>query len=191
MRFLWLDLETTGLDPDKDLVLEIAWQLTASNDPFHFSTAGPETEVIHHEGEIVGRHLSEATWRMHGKSGLLAEVAAATKTLDEVEDQILEVVRDRAFAEEPVHLAGSSIFFDKSFLKVHMPRLHARLHYRVLDVTSFYLVAQHYGLLSAQKKVVSTHRAVDDVKGSVRHLREILNEMSPIPSPGPTQLTLF
>lgn len=160
MNLLWIDLETTGLNPRHEQIIEIAAARAVFDDPF---AIGPIYQrVIHLDPNIV---MSPVVRTMHEKNGLLNEAYASTLTIAEVENELLMLVEDK------MTLAGSSVHFDMAFLKVHMPNLASRLNYRIYDVSAVKLFAMSLGWSGATKK--EAHRAEADIRESIQHAKEV------------------
>lgn len=160
LNLLFLDLETTGLDPEKCQIIECAAVIVR---PGHVN---PEAEVvdaliIHEE---VNLHWEPYAHEMHVKSGLLD----AWRTLGRVscggvENALLEAVG--TCPPFSVLLAGNSIHFDRSFIKVHMPRLHAALHHRHMDVSCIMNFFEDAAQIL--RTPATAHRAMADVEASM------------------------
>lgn len=151
MRLLWLDLETTGLNPHDGSILEVAAVLTDET-----LGEGPCYQaLIEHE---VMPQMTNVAYAMHTRSGLLSAIVDACRTREAVPIQEIEheIWRDIQEGQPDVILAGSNPGFDRRWLAVHMPKLHARLHYRMLDVNALYL-------LTGTPKRDRRHRAMDDI----------------------------
>lgn len=173
MKLLWLDLETTGLDPAKCVVLEVAYGVSTLEDPFTL-VEGSEY-VLHHmrrEGDDVDPFVVD----MHTKNGLWADCQRSTLTLRDVEERLLEVVPEIADWEEKVTLAGNCVGFDHGFLKRYAPKLAGRFHYRYYDVSSVKLFARSMGMPKLPSG--ETHRAADDVRESVAHAKACADWMT-------------
>lgn len=162
MRLLWLDLETTGLDPQRDRILEVALSEADLLDPF--SARPIYHAVIHYVAE---EGLDPFIVDMHTKNGLLAECSAAWKSTQLVELELLELVPFVADKDERTTLAGSSIHFDHGFLKALMPGLAQRLSHRHYDVSALKLFCQSMGMPRFPKAMA--HRAQADIEESVAH----------------------
>lgn len=176
MKLLWLDLETTGLDPNKHTILEVACRLADFERPFETSNdAGPYQAVAHFDIFRWGMDVSNVdkiVFDMHTKNGLWAECTASEHSLDGIEQQLIEMLGDPykpLVGDDRPILAGSTIGFDLSFLRVHMPRLAERLHYRLYDVTSVKLFCQSLGMPKFPK--AEAHRAMPDVLESIAHAK--------------------
>ena len=135
-RILWLDLEMTGLDAGRDLILEVGAIVTDWE--FH-EYATFEGIVKHDDGQLSNLMAGNATfWDANpaARDGLLAQNPSG-KVVNEVEAALLDFVEGHFDSGTPVLLAGNSIHMDRRFITAQMPRLDARLHYRMLDVTSW------------------------------------------------------
>lgn len=163
---LWLDLETTGLEPTTNTILEVAVSFATLNSPFDVLRS--ESWVVHFPTELHA-DLSSFIRDMHGKNGLLAECARSTTTLSDIEEQLLALVPEETDREMVPLLAGSSIHFDHAFLKVHMRRLSSRLSHRHYDVSAVKLFCQSLGMEKLPK--AEAHRAAADIVESMEHAR--------------------
>lgn len=164
---LWIDLETTGLDPQRDLILEVAMQLT---DRDLVPIADPRSWVVHHDSDVLAVCLNDFTHHMHTDSGLLAEVFGP-KGLDliTVADSLAYHL-DNFTYPRTVRAAGSSVHFDVGFLRYQMPAVYERLHYRQLNVSSIAETSGWwYGFRFEKNRY---HRAYDDLQESLAELRE-------------------
>lgn len=162
MKLLWLDLETTGLDPETDAVLEVALMEADHLDPFN--AVPVYTAVLALDPT---RELTPFIRDMHTRNGLLPECYTSSVARFDAEDAMLHyVAQEERRADYPV-LAGSSVHFDHDFLKVHMPRLARRLSHRHYDVSSIKLFCESIGMPPLPK--AGAHRAIADVLESIDH----------------------
>jgi len=162
MKLLWLDLETTGLDPIKDSILEVAAMTADLEAPFE--TGSPYETVLNFN--LQGISVHPAVIEMHTKNGLWKACAQSATFLGEVEEQLLSMIPQSTDRENQTTLAGSSISFDLSFIRQKMPKLARLLHYRVYDVSSVVLFCRSLGMSKLPK--AEAHRAMADVRESVQ-----------------------
>ena len=175
-RLLWIDLEMTGLDETQDSILEVAAIVT--------DVALKPLEELHRvvfQPPAVLESMNDWCKKTHGESGLTAAVPNGTQ-LPQVEKELLDLI-SRHFSEKdrPV-LCGNSINNDRRFIDRHMQALSRRLHYRMIDVSSFKEVFRDRYAVEFKKK--NTHRAVDDILESIRELEHYLSFVSIPPAPG-------
>ncbi len=162
---VWMDLEMTGLEPEEDQILEVA--LLVTDEKLHPKMEGHEW-VLQAPPE---RFAQMDAWNQnqHGKSGLWEKVLASAVQVEEVEAQILEILKTHMKPGKGI-LAGNSIWQDRRFIRRYMPALDAFLHYRMLDVSSFKVMVTHWYPKKKYKKPESSHRALDDILGSMKEL---------------------
>jgi oligoribonuclease len=169
-NLVWLDLETSGLDVDSRVILEIATVITDKD--LRVLAEGPDL-VIHHPTEVLSQ-MDAWCRKQHRASGLLDEVRRSTVTLEQAEAQTLDIV-SRYCPPRACPLCGNSICFDRRFLIRHMPHLDARLSYRNVDVSTLKELASRWmpqateGLGDAKS---SKHRARSDILESIEELRQ-------------------
>jgi oligoribonuclease len=156
----------TGLDPEKDVILEIA---TIVTDGFlEIEAEGPNT-AIHYPEEVL-QGMDEWSKAHHRESGLTDRVRASAYDVASAEQMTLEFLTGRCKeAESP--LCGNSVWQDRRFLSKYMPRLEAFLHYRIIDVSSIKeLVQRWYPSLATYEKQ-KAHLALSDIKESINELQ--------------------
>lgn len=165
-KLLWIDLEMTGLDVSKDVILEIAAEVT----DFEFKTlASYEALIKHPDGVLDG--MNDWASQQHAQSGLTERVRAQGRPEEEVKHELIGFIKAQ-FGDEPAILAGNSIHNDRTFIKRWWPEVDALLHYRMLDVSSFkVLMRGKYGYEYEKKDV---HRAFDDIQASIAELQHYL-----------------
>lgn len=158
VRLIWLDLETTGLDPLKDLILEVCVIVTEGPE---FTELGGFSQVIYWAPDELAR-MNPHVRAMHEKQGLLAEVAASKV----FEPNARRGLLDWLLAEGGNYpLCGATIGFDRSFLREQWPEIEALFHYRSLDVSAFRVLAAAVEVECPPKREV--HRALDDLRDSI------------------------
>ena len=166
---VWLDMEMTGLEPDKERIIEVAIILTDGQ--LVELASGPDL-VIHQSDELLGA-MDEWNKTHHGASGLTERVRASTITEAEAEQQILAFLAEHVTGKERPVLAGNSIHQDRRFIRRYMSLLEKRLHYRMVDVSTIKELARRWfpGVLAKQPIKNDSHRALDDVRQSIAELR--------------------
>lgn len=167
MKLLWLDLETTGLDPQTCQILEVAACVADMERPF--DTRDPYEAVLRPPVKPLDVH--PVVLEIHHKNGLWADCDKSTTTLAEVEGRLIALTGETPASdrENQTTLAGSCVSFDLAFINRWMPRLAKYLHYRVYDVSSVILFARSMGMPRPPK--VEAHRAMADVRESIENAR--------------------
>jgi oligoribonuclease len=163
---VWMDLEMTGLDPDRETILEIATLIT--NARLDVVAEGP-CLVIHQPRSVLDA-MDDWNREHHGDSGLVERSLCSTTGIADAEAQTLAFIRSYC-AERTSPLCGNSIHQDRRFLARHMPTLEAYLHYRNIDVSTVKeLVRRWYpdGPNPPTKK--HAHLALDDIRESIEEL---------------------
>jgi oligoribonuclease len=158
-KLLWLDLEMTGLDPEEDVILELALEVTDTY----------ESKIRHPKVKVIERIAKNTWWHdyAHNRDEFINNLDAAPP-IQMVEREVIERI-EYHFGKEPVVLAGNSIHNDRAFIRKALPELELRLHYRMLDVSSFKILMQHrYGAFFKKPEI---HRAYDDIQASIAELQ--------------------
>ena len=165
----WMDLEMTGLDPARHVIVEIATLLTDDN--LELIAEGPDL-VVHATEEQLSR-MPEVVVAMHTRSGLIDQIRESTVTVEEAGAQTLAFLRQHIETPRTVPLCGNSIGTDRRFLAVHLPEIEAYLHYRSVDVSTLKELAKRWNpaILGGAPRKAEGHRALDDIRESVDELR--------------------
>lgn len=165
-KFLWVDLEMTGLDVDQHVIIEIAAEVTDTD----YKTLASYEAVISQPDAVLERSNPWAL-EQHTKSGLLDRVRTEGKPEQDVIHELVGFIRAQ-FGDQPAVLAGNSIHNDRNFIKKWWPEVDALLHYRMLDVSAWKVVMQSKFGVGFEKKEV--HRAFDDIQASIAELQYYL-----------------
>jgi oligoribonuclease len=169
-KLLWVDLEMTGLDSTKDVILEVGAEVT----DFNFKTLGTyEARVRHDKKLVVPLFQANNFYRdqvPENRDDFLRTLDSA-KPSEQVEQELIDFTTSH-FGNEPAILAGNSIHNDRNFIKFWWPAFDLKLHYRMLDVSSWKTIMETKLGTSFEKK--GTHRAFDDIQASIAELQYYL-----------------
>jgi oligoribonuclease len=165
-NLVWLDLETTGLNPQKDKIVEISTVITDSL--LNVLAEGPNF-VIHYPSTIISE-MSDWSREHFALSGLLDAIHESTTSLQDAEKQTLDFIKKYCPAQTAL-LAGSSVHFDKEFLRQYMPKIVEHLHYRIIDVSTIKELAERWYPDIPTNIKVDRHRAHDDILESIDELK--------------------
>jgi oligoribonuclease len=163
-----MDLEMTGLDPTRDVIVEIATMVT--DDDLNLIAEGPDLVIAATPDQLES--MNSFVREMHTKSGLLVAIEASEISLEEAGRQTLAFLQEHAPEKGTVPLAGNSIGTDRRFLAAYLPEIEEWLHYRCVDVSSVKELARRWypEALAAAPAKRTTHRALDDIKESIAEL---------------------
>ncbi len=179
---VWIDCEMTGLDPSVDVLVEIA--VIATDADLNPLDDGLDIVIATDPAKLTG--MDDVVQEMHTASGLLEAIAAATTTLEQAEDQVLDYVKRHVPERRKAPLCGNTIATDRSFLARYMPRLDDHLHYRMIDVSTIKELARRWyprAYYNAPSKS-GGHRALADILESINELRYYRATVL-VPPPGP------
>ncbi len=170
-NLIWIDLEMTGLDPNSDLIIEIATIVTDK----HLNLIDEGPSIVIHQPEEAMNNMDEWCTNQHGKSGLTERVLNSAISEETAENLTLAFLKHHVSAGKSP-MCGNSICQDRRFLARYMPRLEQFFHYRHLDVSTLKELTSRW---APEKKMVyhkeSSHLAMDDIKDSIdelKHYRE-------------------
>lgn len=166
---VWLDMEMTGLDAERERVIEMAVILTDGQ--LNEIAVGPDL-VIHQSDEILAA-MDDWNKKHHGGSGLVERVKSSTVSEADAEAETMAFINEHVAAKERPVLAGNSIHQDRRFIRRYMPTLEKRLHYRMVDVSTIKELGRRWfpQIVARQPIKNETHRALDDIRESIDELR--------------------
>jgi oligoribonuclease len=184
-RIVWIDCEMTGLDLQRDALIEVAVLVTDSA----LSILGEGVDVVIACSDEALAGMPDVVREMHTASGLLDELANGV-SMQEAQRVVLNYVRDHVPEARRAPLAGNTVGTDRGFLARDMPELEQHLHYRIIDVSSIKELARRWyprAYFNAPRKN-GGHRALADIKESIEELRYYRAAVF-VPSPGPDSAT--
>lgn len=166
---VWMDLEMTGLDPGRNVIVEIATLIT--DDDLEIIDDGLDL-VVHQPPDALAL-MEDVVRGMHTSSGLLKAIEASTVSLADAGQQTLEYIKRHVPEPRTVPLCGNSIGTDRRFLAAYLPEIEEYLHYRSIDVSSVKELAKRWypKECSAAPGKAGAHRALGDIRESVAELR--------------------
>ena len=166
-RLVWLDMEMTGLDPEKERIIEVAVVIT---EPDLTIVAEGPVLVVHQPDSLLDA-MDSWNKSTHGKSGLVERVKASTRTESEVEDQLIAFMAQYVPAGKSP-LCGNTVSQDRRFMFNYMPKLEQFFHYRTIDVSTIKELARRWKpeLLKGFEKR-SKHEALADIYESIDELK--------------------
>lgn len=165
---IWIDLEMTGLDVERDTIIEVA--CIATDGDLNTAIEGPCTAIHHPDSVLDG--MNDWCKEHHGKSGLTQRVRDSTVSMAEAEEALLDFI-SRHTEEGMAQLAGNSVHVDRMFLLKYMPRVTAYLSYRIVDVSSIKELSRRWfpnAYRKAPRKALA-HTALSDIRESIDELK--------------------
>ncbi len=172
-KLLWIDLEMTGLDPQRDQIIEVAAIVT----DWEFTELATIDQIVKHEEDEIRELIDANAWwteQPAARDELLGKITSG-EPLETIEKNLLKLIADH-IGDEPVVLAGNSIHQDRLFIRRWLPNLEAKLHYRMLDVSSWKIVMM--GKFNQEFEKASTHRAMEDIRESIAELKFYLQRVN-------------
>ena len=166
-KLLWVDLEMTGLDPEKDRIMEVAAIAT----DYKFNEIARFTAAVKVPESLMKERMTGAFWDKNNASreALIAE-SLNGQSISDVENNLLKFIK--TYFGSDVYLAGNSIHQDRKFIEREMPRLNQELHYRMLDVSAWKIYFEN--VLGKRFIKPEDHRALSDIEGSIAELKYYL-----------------
>lgn len=164
-RLLWVDLEMTGLEPEKDKILEVAAIAT----DMKLNEIAKYEAIVKVDEDLMKKRMVGDFWEKNSKSrDALMRQNQSGKSIKLVERELLAFL-DKYFTKKDIYLAGNSIHQDRKFIEREMPELDKRLHYRMLDVSAWKIYFEN--ALNKKFTKPENHRALDDIIGSIEELK--------------------
>jgi oligoribonuclease len=179
-RLVWLDLEMTGLDVHRHVIVEIAALVTDGN----LEPLDDGIDVIVHQPPAALAEMDDYVRKMHTKSSLITAIEASTTTLPDACTQVLDYIRAQVPKPGVAPMCGNSIGVDRRFLDQQLPELDQYLHYRIIDVSSFKELCRRWypEVYKQRPHKAETHRALADVRESIAELRFYREQMLRTPA---------
>ena len=166
-NLIWIDMEMTGLDPDRDRVIEVATIVTDSE----LNTLAEGPVIAIKQPDDVLNNMDEWNTTHHVGSGLVDRVRASSHDEESASDETIEFLK--AYVRENTSpMCGNTICQDRRFMARHLPRLEAYFHYRNLDVSTLKILMQRWRPdLEGGFRKTATHLALDDIRESTQELQ--------------------
>ena len=166
-NLIWIDMEMTGLDPDRDRVIEVATIVTDSE----LNTLAEGPVIAIKQPDDVLNNMDEWNTTHHVGSGLVDRVRASSHTEESASDETIEFLKTYV-PENTSPMCGNTICQDRRFMARHLPRLEAYFHYRNLDVSTLKILMQRWRPdLEGGFRKTATHLALDDIRESIQELQ--------------------
>lgn len=181
-RIVWVDLEMTGLDPSRHVIVEVAALVTDAE----LNIIDDGVDLVVHATDAELAEMDDFVTEMHSSNGLLDDIKASTTSIRDAEDAMLELVAKHCDPAHPAPLAGNSIATDRAFIRAQMPRLDDALHYRMIDVSTVKELSRRWfpKAYYNQPEKGMAHRALADIVESIREL-DYYRRAVFVDSPGP------
>lgn len=175
-NLVWLDMEMTGLDPEKDCIIEVAIVVTDSQ----LNVMSQAPVLVIHQADAILDGMDEWNKSTHARSGLIDKVKVSTLTESAAEEQLLAFLAQQVPGRASP-MCGNSICQDRRFLARHMPRLEAYFHYRNLDVSTLKELVKRWkpeiakGLVKQGKHeaLADIHESIDELKYYREHFLKV------------------
>lgn len=181
-HIVWVDLEMTGLDPSRHVIVEVAALVTDAE----LNIIDDGVDLVVHATDAELAEMDDFVTEMHSSNGLLDDIKASTTSIRDAEDAVLELVAKHCDPAHPAPLAGNSIATDRAFIRAQMPRLDDALHYRMIDVSTVKELSRRWfpKAYYNQPEKGMAHRALADIVESIREL-DYYRRAVFVDSPGP------
>ena len=180
-RLVWIDLEMTGLEVERHVIVEIAVLVTDGQ----LEIVDDGLDIVVHQPPEALAGMDDYVRTMHTKSGLLAAIEASTVSLADSGAQALDYVRAHVPKAGVAPLCGNTIGMDRRFLDRYLPELDRYLHYRSIDVSSVKELCRRWNpqVYAKRPAKAEQHRALDDIRESIEELRYYREHLLRMPEP--------
>lgn len=165
-KLFWIDMEMTGLDVSKEVIIEVAAIIT----DIHLNEIATYHAVVRQDQRYLDQ-MDDWNTKTHGDSGLTARVPTG-KDINVVEQDLLDLIQEYFGKERPT-IAGNSIAQDRLFIDKYLHRFASKLHYRMMDVTSWKIYLKSVHKVVHPKK--GSHRALDDIRESISEMKTYIS----------------
>lgn len=165
-KLLWLDLEMTGLDIEKDKIVEVAAIATDMD----FNELGKIDIIIKHSQKTL-KEMSDWCKVTFTENKLLSKIIKSEIKEKDAEEKLLKFLDKHFKDDDHIIIVGNSIYNDRKFIDKYFKKVSKRLHYRMLDVSSFKILFKNKYLVSMNRDKESSHLAIEDVRESIKELR--------------------
>lgn len=184
-RMVWIDCEMTGLDLQRDALIEVAVLVTDAE----LNVLGDGVDVVIRPPGDALEQMNDVVRQMHTASGLLTELSGGV-TMDEANALVMQYIKAHVPEPSKAQLAGNTVHMDRLFLARDLPEVEGWLHYRNIDVSSIKeLVRRWYPrVYFASPAKTGNHRALGDIKDSIDELRYYRRTVF-VPLPGPDSVS--
>jgi oligoribonuclease len=174
-RLVWLDLEMTGLDASRHVIVEIAALVTDGA----LEPLDDGIDLIVHQPASALAEMDDFVRKMHTRSGLISEIEASTLPLADAGAATIAYIRNHVREPGSAPMCGNSIGVDRRFLDQQLPEVDRFLHYRSIDVSSFKELCRRWypDVYRKRPSKAETHRALADVRESIAELRYYRDNM--------------
>lgn len=167
-RIVWIDLEMTGLDPHRHVIVEVAALITDAE----LSILDGAIDLVVHATPEQLAEMDQVVTKMHSDNGLVTAIEASTLSITDAQDAVLALIERHCDPAHPAPLAGNSIATDRAFIRAHMPRVDQALHYRMIDVSTVKELTRRWFPRAYQNQPPKgmAHRALADIVESIQEL---------------------
>jgi oligoribonuclease len=182
-RLVWIDLEMTGLDVRRHVIVEIAVLVTGAD----LVALDDGIDLVVHQHPEALAAMDDFVRNMHTRSGLLPEIEASTVSLEAAGSAALDYVRTHVADAGAAPVCGNSIGVDRRFLDAHLPDLDGALHYRSIDVSTLKELCRRWApeVYVGRPRKVEAHRALADIHESISELAYYRDHFLALPTTEP------